>query len=286
MNTPTNASSASVKAKENISNFNKLAASVVAADRRKGAPGRVPFGALNLNSAKENSRPISVVSKKPSGHSHGAKAMKVLGEANTTKTAHDSVDASYNFDSPFLSPSTVDRSTDSTNVKDRVRDWERERERLREMGRLQDLERERDNVHKRERKRRERDEVVVKEKEGRPHNRGSHNPDQQQHDALKEKCLPQIPLSSTQSTNDGVDIGPRWEAPKAHQDIDSDINKGINVPSSAMSPVLPMFSTGPRLTQGMYLVLLSVRSAHRTNVICSVQYFRGHTDASLRSPSV
>ena len=283
LNTPTRTpASASTKAKENISHFNKLAASVVAADPSKGAPGRAPFGSLNQNSASINPRPTSVLSKKPSGHSHGAKAIKVLGESKAANRAHNGVNASYNFDASFMSTGTADRSKDSTNVRDRVMDWEREKQRLREMGKLEDMERERDYAYRRQKKEKQRErergkDEVVKEKveevkvqdvekeiisESHDPNRQQEVPEEKPHFVNRKSVSHlhiQVPTSSGQPIDSDADVGPRQEALKMnHQDSDSD--KG-NILSSVTSPVLPMFSTGPRLTQGKCLVFSFFRMA-------------------------
>lgn len=299
LNTPSRTPhSASTKAKENISNFNKLAASVVAANPSRGAPGRAPFGALNLNSRNINPRPTSVVSKKPSGHSHGAKAIKVLGELKATNTAHNGVNASYDFDASLVSTGTADGSRDSTNVKDRVIDWERERHRLREIGRLEDIEKERDYAYKRQKKEKKRqgetgnDEVVeekveeVKVRNVKEENISESHDVRLQQGVSEEKPRPvnrksashlqiQIPASSRQPIDGDDDVGPRQEAPKMK---DGDSDKG-NTFSSVMSPVLPMFSTGPRLTQGK--CLFSVWPYLKVNRICSVQHFNGHTNPAI-----
>jgi serine/threonine-protein kinase GIN4 len=275
LNTPTRTPvSASTKAKENISTFNKLAASVVAAGPRKGTPGRAPFGALNQNSMGINPRPTSVVSKKPSGHSHGAKAIKVLGELKVANIVDNAVNAGCNFDASFVSAGTADRSKDSTNVRDRVIDWERERQRIREMGRLNDMERERDDAYKRQKKEKKRQketgkDIVVKEDAaeveepnvGKENISESHDLDRLHQEVPEKKprlvnrkspshLHIQIPGSSRQPIDGDADVGPRQEAPKMnHQDDDSD-----NIFTSVTSPVLPMFSTGPRLTQGQCIV--------------------------------
>jgi hypothetical protein len=194
-----------------------------------------------------------------------------LGELKAANTAHTGVNASFNFDASFVSTGTADRSKDSTNVKDRVLDWERDRERLREMSRLEDMERERDHAYKRQRKEKKRaKEEVVNEsvEEERMQNVGnekvseSHDLDRlQQEDPEEEARLIhrksashlhiQIPAPSKRLIEDDDDVVPRQEAPRPnHQGGDSD--KG-NTFSSVTSPVLPMFSTGPRLTQGRCL---------------------------------
>lgn len=268
---PTNKSfSASTKAKENISNFNKLAASVVAANPSRGAPGRVPFGALNQNNMNINSPPTSVLSKKPSGHSHGAKAVKVLGGL---KTVNNGVNASYNFDASFVSTGAADRSKDSTNVKDRVKDWERERERLREMGRLEDME----NTYKAQKKEKKRQKE--REKDAAVKERAEEQRVQNVENVAKENVADtgdldrreqevpeerpriidrksashlhiQVPASSTEPIDENANAEPRQEAWKTNH---PDSGNSENIFSSATSPVLPMFSTGPRLTQGEHL---------------------------------
>jgi hypothetical protein len=193
--------------------------------------------------------------------------MKVLGELKTAHTVHNGVDASYNFDASLKSADLADRSKDSTNVKDRVVDWERERERLREIGRLEDMEREREKAYKRKEKKRQKGQekdgvVTAKGEEENDNTSVSDDLHRPQREVSEEKPRVinrksasqlhiQIPPSSTQSIDDGANVGPRREAPTAnHHDNDSE---KWNLISSASSPVLPMFSTGPRLTQGKCL---------------------------------
>jgi len=201
-----------------------------------------------------------MVSRKPSGQSYGAKAIKVLGAANV-----NGANTSHIADTSLASVGTADKSKESANVKDRVRDWEREKERLREMGRLEDLERQRDDLHSRQKKEKKR----RKEKEGDENN--DDEPQQQeqlvpgrtsieQADHPAEKRLIdrksashlhiEIPnarsFEQTNVTNSG-DTDLSKDNRKTNNDRDSDKE---NIFSSATSPVLPMFRTGPPLSQG------------------------------------
>lgn len=125
--------------------FNRLAATMVDNEKKKNraagkeqrpnpidvsatVSARRPFGIATRDNL---SRPVSMLSKKPSGNSHGAKAVKVLGDIRNT------------------SLDERDRSRESTSAKDRVREWEREKVRLRETERLEEIEKERDEIHKR-----------------------------------------------------------------------------------------------------------------------------------------
>ena len=262
MHSPNSSISASAKAKENISNFNKLAATIV--DPKKNA--RTPFGTLNGNGT--NTRPTSIVSKKPSGQSHGAKAIKVLGAVNT----HG--DTVHAFETSFSSVGTADKSKESANVKDRVRDWEKEKERLREMERLEDLERHRDELHSRQKKEKKR----RKEKEEKE--KDDDEPQQEKEERLVPKRtsielaadqpsekrlidrksashlhihIPNVrPIEQT-NVNNSADAGPSKDKRKTNNDHDTDKE---NIFSSATSPVLPMFRTGPPLTQGKLLSTL------------------------------
>ncbi|CAA7265469.1 unnamed protein product [Cyclocybe aegerita] len=283
--TSTNSPFSSANAKENISSFNRLASVVAQDDAQKKrreqresrvlananasasanaadtslsrsanthpnmtTNGRRPFGTLN---ARENipARPSSVIAKKPSGHSHGAKAHKVLGDIS----ANISVSAS------------VDKSRDSSSVRDRVREWEREKERLREMERLEELERERDEMYRKEKKERERRERKVKvrvgeEEKEQEKEKESPETEQEKHDVRPESRGPQeeveeptLSLKESKSANAShlqIKI-PRpsgaVSSKKASNGLDAWDKE--NIGSSGVSPVLPMFRLGPPLTQ-------------------------------------
>lgn len=266
--------SASTKAKENISNFNKLAATI---ESKKKA--RAPFGALNVNG---NARPTSMITKKPSGQSYGAKAIRVLGEL--PNTGHDrsaNLSCNYNVDASF---GTLESSKDSTNVKDRVRDWEREKERLREMTRLEEMERERDELHKRQKKEKKkqkqkvREEAVEKEREEQdtqlqqqlqPQEVEQEDTERRSEDQKEPEQKARIierrsashlyigipgttTLSERTNTTNDTAFSRKKESKTIHiKDWEFDKE---NICSSSTSPILPMFRTGPPLTQGEYFL--------------------------------
>jgi hypothetical protein len=141
------------------------------------------------------------------------------------------------------------------------------------MGKLEDMERAREQAHRRQKKEKKRqreagkDEVVRDEvdepkvqKDGTEDIPKSQDLERQQ-GVPEEQTYPinrksashllvQVPTPPRQPIDSDTDVGPRQEAPN-HQEGDSDKR---NTLSSVTSPVLPMFSTGPRLTQGRYLV--------------------------------
>lgn len=250
---PTTPYTGSAAAKENISSFNRLAASVSSKSNAKKAgkervdvddnvignttpsSARRPFGALNAreNLPQPQQRPATAMlpSRKPSGQSFGAKAVKVLGELDTNNSINNNT-KNINIVSKKKQPEyggdensysyTQERSKDSTNVKDRMREWEREKERLREMDRLEEMERDRDEIYKREKKaRKEREEEkenYVTEEEAKERKNASH-----------------LQIRIPQLSNNGQD----WEKEKE------------NVDAPGTSPILPMFKVGPPLTQGL-----------------------------------
>lgn len=149
----------SAAAKENISSFNRLASVANSAKKKKnwannenGGGNAISFKASPNNNTNANTRrpfgtstrdniprPVSVLTKKPSGNSGGKKALKVLGESQNVDKERTKVKG-------------------STNAKDRMKEWEREKERLREMAQLEEMQKERDEIY--ENKKRE----EVKEK--------------------------------------------------------------------------------------------------------------------------
>jgi hypothetical protein len=249
----------SAAAKENISSFNRLAATVSSKSNVKkagkervdvddnaiignttGNGARRPFGALNAREnlpqppppqQQQQQRPATTMipSKKPSGHSFGVKAAKVLGDLDTNNNVNNNV-KNINITSKKKQPEyggdensysyTHERSKDSTNVKDRMREWEREKERLREMDRLEEMERDRDEIYKREKKAR-------KEREEEKENRVV------EEEAKERKNASHLQIRIPQPSNNGQD----WDKE--------------NVGASGTSPVLPMFKVGPPLTQGL-----------------------------------
>jgi serine/threonine-protein kinase GIN4 len=152
---PINASPAfNASAKENISSFNRLASVAISVkkknaannenkDQTKGnlktspndatnASTRRPFGVLSTR----NNIPHHVsLMKKPSGNSNGGKALKVLGHLQNVDKERT-------------------KGKGSTNVKDRVREWEKEKERLREMARLEEMQRKSDDLYEKKKKER------------------------------------------------------------------------------------------------------------------------------------
>lgn len=194
-----------------------------------------------------------MVSKKPSGQSHGAKAIKVLGASNTHVNT---------FDASFSSVGTADKSKESVNVKDRVRDWAKEKERLRVMARLDELERQGDEVHNRQKKEKKRrqerhDDEPQQEKEERvvPERTSIEQADQPSERRLIDRKsashlhiqIPNVRSSEQTYIENGADAGLSKDKRKTYNDRDTDKE---NIFSSATSPVLPMFRTGPPLTQG------------------------------------
>ena len=150
-----------VTAKENIMSFNRLAATMVDNEKKKNrvagkeqrpnptdvsptVNARRPFGIATRDNLP---RPVSMLSKKPSGNSHGAKAVRVLGGIRNT-----------NLDERG-------KSRESTSAKDRVREWEREKVRLREMERLQEIEKERDEIHKKAKERKHAEKAKKRDQE-------------------------------------------------------------------------------------------------------------------------
>ena len=256
----------SATAKENIMSFNRLA-SIASSDKKKQANTSVnrvrrPLGVLGVS----NNIPVSSLSKKPSGNTHGVKAMKVLGDlsrdANISVTANESTE-----------------SRGSTNVKDRVREWEREKERLREMERLEEMERERDELYKREkekRKREKRAKEAEKENSGADASRQK-NPrnaekqrqfaasaveawrDDVEEDTLarekKNASILQIRIPPPKASNVKVSNGQQkastsnGHSSKPVKDWEWDKE---NIGKSSTSPVLPMFKPTSPLSQGLH----------------------------------
>ena len=249
-------------AKENIQSFNRLAASVNSKSHAKKAGkervdvdenaignttpngARRPFGALNAREnlpqplqqqqqQQQQQRPAATMipSRKPSGQSYGAKAVKVLGDLETNTNNNNNNTKNINIASKKKQPEyggdensysfTQERSKDSTNVKDRMREWEREKERLREMERLEEMEKDRDEIYKREKKARKEEEKEnrVVEEEAKERKNASHL---------------QIRIPQASNTNNRQD----WDK----ENVDG---------APGASPVLPMFKVGPPLTQGL-----------------------------------
>lgn len=81
--------------------------------------GNVPRSSLNLSrKSSPNTKPVKALAESP----------VAVSKENAPQ------------------PAETKKGKESTTVRDRVRDWERERERLREMARLEELERDADDV--------------------------------------------------------------------------------------------------------------------------------------------
>lgn len=228
---------------------------------------RRPFGALDTSNNLP--RPVSTLSKKPSGNTHGIKAIKVLGDL--TRDPNISVSVSLN--------ESAEKSKESTNVKDRMREWEREKERLREMERLEEMEKERDEMYKREKEkqkkeRREREKKLREEKEngGSDVNKNKHSNlkkaekqrsvsgeeqrDETEEDALlkerKNASVLQIKIPPPKTSNVKVSSSQGNNKSSTGHNVNKDWDwDKENIGSSATSPVLPMFKPTSPLTQGL-----------------------------------
>ncbi|PPQ85184.1 hypothetical protein CVT25_004191 [Psilocybe cyanescens] len=260
---PNNSPNPSITAKENILSFNRLA-SVANSDKKKlnqrphtanstfskekdkeqgnvsvtsnSSNVRRPFGALAARDINvPAARPASVLSKKPSGNTHGLKAVKVLGELT-----RDPNNTSVSLDEG-------ERSRESTNVKDRMREWERERERLREMERLEEIERERDEIFRRERK--ERKEREKKEREEEEKENAKRNVDKREESKWEQHRDSVEERERGNASHMQIKVpGPSNSKPKISKNSDWDKE---NIGSSATSPVLPMFKPTSPLTQAI-----------------------------------
>lgn len=229
-------------AKENILSFNRLAATMHG-DKKKNrfenkeqdtanvsitSNVRRPFGVLTRDNQP---RPVSMLSKKPSGHSHGAKAVKVLGDIRNA------------------SLDERDRSRESTSAKDRVREWEREKERMREIQRLEEMEKERDEIYKnqKERKMQEKSEKAKRKAE------------EGDADAAKEK------ENRAEKKNASI-LAIKIPEPRRTEDSDKE-----NIGSLARSPILPMFNSGTPLTQqGVFLICTIAQKTYSNFIFGSI----------------
>lgn len=238
----------SASAKANISSFNRLASVAISASKKENPANdenrdqtKVAFKASPNNSNNASTRrPLAALStrgniprhtsllKKPSGHSQGGKALKVLGDNGDKGRT---------------------KGKESTNVKDRVKEWEREKERLREMARLEELQRESDDLYEKKKKERvkekaKKNRVVDCEEKG-----GEEEEKKTENESGKENS------KETQSSKKDV-------SPPALQ-IEDPVNDELewnkeNIDSSAISPVPFTFRSNPPLTQeGLYMVSLS-----------------------------
>ena len=231
---------------------------------------RRPFGALN---ARENmplpqqqqqrlAAATMIPSRKPSGQSFGVKAAKVLGDLETNHNHNNTNTKNVNIPSKKKQPEhggdensysyTQERSKDSTNVKDRMKEWEREKERLREMERLEEMQRDRDEIYKREKK-------AQKEREEEKENHAVE-------EAKERKNASHLQIRIPQPSSSGQD----WDKE--------------NVGTAGTSPVIPMFKVGPPLTQGLDF---SISSTHFILIFSpsSPQCHDGHPSASVNVPN-
>jgi len=263
----------SATAKENISTFNRLA-NVVNADKKKNprsenAPNglkdkypsrkaqqekensgnisvtssRRPFGALAQYDSNIPRAVASTLHKKPSGNTHGMKAVKVLGEFDANASGNIS-----RRDFSFDGDSSVNKSKDSTTAKDRVREWEREKERLREMERLSEIERERDEMYKREKKHRQ---AVLTSKENGEGSQRKESLQQEERARTSEERREKRNASIKQ-----IKIPRPGSSAANREKKNSDWDKE-NIASSATSPVLPMFKLTSPLTNCEVLFLFN-----------------------------
>ena len=244
---PINASPLSnASAKENISSFNRLASVAISVNKKKNTANnenrdqsKVNIKASPNNTNANTRRPLGALStrgniprhvslvKKPSGNSHGGKALKVLGEnGNKDRT----------------------KGKESTNVKDRVKDWERERERLREMARLEEMQRERDELYEKKKKERltekaKKVRMVDSEEKGKEHSEEKGVEEEKKAENGLEKEIDKERQSSKKDVSPLalriVDPVNEWEWNKE------------NIDSSATSPLPLMFRSNQPLTQGL-----------------------------------
>ena len=234
-------------AKENISSFNRLASVAISVNKKKNAANnenrdqnKVNFKASPNNDTNATTRrPLGTLStrgniprhislvKKPSGNSYGGKALKVLGE-NGDKDRN--------------------KGKGSTNVKDRVKEWEREKERLREMARLEEMQRERDDLYEKRKKERAKEKakkirIVDCEEKGKEHSEEKGEEEEKKTETKLEKETDKERRSSKKDVSPPalqiVDPANEWEWNKE------------NIDSSATSPVPFMSRSNPPLTQGL-----------------------------------
>lgn len=232
-------------AKENISSFNRLASVAISVNKKKNVANnenrdqsKVNFKASpNNNTNASIRRPLGALSprgniprhvslvKKPSGNTHGGKALKVLGENGDKERT---------------------KGKESTNVKDRVKDWERERERLREMARLEEIQRERDDLYEKKKKERVTEKVKkirIVDYEEKEHSEEKGEEEEKKTENGLEKEIGKERQSSKKDMSPPalqiVDPASEWEWNKE------------NIDSSATSPVPLMFRSSPPLTQGL-----------------------------------
>ena len=238
-------------AKENISSFNRLASVAISANKKKNAANnenrdqsKVTYKASPNNTTNASARrPLGALStrgniprhvsllKKPSGNSHGGKALKVLGE-NGDKGRP--------------------KGKESTSVKDRVKEWEREKERLREMARLEEMQRESDDLYEKKKERvkekAKKNRTVDCEEKGEEEEKKTENELEREIDKERRSSKKDVRPPALQI----VDPANEWEWDKE------------NIDSSAISPVPFMFRSNPPLTQG--LSMLSIVMVTTSNI--------------------
>ena len=239
-------------AKENISSFNRLASVAISANKKKNAANnenrdqtKVALkGSPNNNTNANTRRPLNAVTtrgniprhvslvKKPSGNSHGGKALKVLGENGDKGRT---------------------KGKESTNAKDRMKEWEREKERLREMARLEEMQKESDDLYEKKKKERAK-EKAKKNRTGDCEEKGEEEEEEKKAENGLEKEIDKERQSSKKDVS-----------PPALQIVDSskEWNKE-NIDSSVISPVSFMFRSSPPLTQGLsvHAIIVMVTTAN------------------------
>ena len=250
---------ASVSSKSNVKKAGKERVDVdedafgnITGNTGAAAGPRRPFGALNarenlplpqqqqqhlvVGAAAAATTTMMIPSRKPSGQSFGVKAAKVLGDLETNHNYNNTNTKNIDIPSKKKQPEyggdensysyTQERSKDSTNVKDRMKEWEREKERLREMERLEEMQRDRDEICKREKKAR-------KQREEEKENHAVEEAKERKNASHLQIRIPQLSSSG--------------------QDWDKE-----NVGTAGTSPVIPMFKVGPPLTQGLDFSIFSM----------------------------
>jgi serine/threonine-protein kinase GIN4 len=234
----------SASAKENISSFNRLASVAISANKKKNAANnengdqsKVAFKAYPNNTDASTRRPLNAVTtrgniprhvslvKKPSGNTHGGKALKVLGDNGDKGRT---------------------KGKESTNAKDRVKEWEREKERLREMARLEEIQRESDDLYEKRKKERgkekaKKNRTVDCEEKGEEEEKRTGNELEKEIDEEKQSSKKDVSPPALQIVNPAN----KWEWNKE------------NIDSSATSPGPLMSRSIPPLTLGLSILSLS-----------------------------
>ena len=235
-------------AKENISSFNRLASVV---NKKKNAANHEIREQIkvNLKASPNNDtiasarRPLGTLStrnniprhvslvKKPSGNSNGGKALKVLGELQNVDKER--------------------KGKESTNVKDRVKEWERERERLREMARLEEMQRESDDIYEKKKKK---ERVKGKAKKVRIVN-SEEKPSEKEGKGEETNAETELEI---ETDKEGLSAKKDVSPPAALQIVHSASDLKWDKDFSATSPVSPMFRSNPPLIQGLCTLFYGV----------------------------